>query len=373
MKVSRNSLRSGRVWRPGERPARNVPGRVEVRVGRVPTALADKAILALAVCFFAMPALGTGSARVPRVDHLYHDSGDLCFVSDELAELVEGPGTEVGPLLASNRYPVADAIEIFKSDAAPGAFREGNEPFGYYMVEVAGVSLLTTGKALCSPFGRACSLGRQSRPLPPAALPEPSQVPALVHRAVRVHGDVLDTQINAQEPVWSDRLWLGYLDVLEQVELSFGVRQSRLCAPRLQPLQRLRDCLVWDAEPTGQRPDRDCGVFLPRQDTTVERHRPANPERAERLAQLVAVRDLCDHPHRQLCRQAERGSRFAIDRMMECIPMKTLGRERDPANVVGGEVRPLDCFEQGLGLFLSRQQLDLDGQDHNRIVPQEQP
>ena len=45
------------------------------------------------------------------------------LVLDELLQLVERPVCVLCPLLAPDREPVADTLEVFKSDVASGALR----------------------------------------------------------------------------------------------------------------------------------------------------------------------------------------------------------------------------------------------------------
>src|SRR5262249_42321697 len=123
---SRFWLRRPPVLRPAytwPEPSTRFEGGGSVGMGSVPTCLADELGLALSVGLLAMPALRTGSGRVPRVHRHDGDPGPLRLVRQEGIESPERPSREAIPGVgATSRDPLANALEVFKRDAASGAF-----------------------------------------------------------------------------------------------------------------------------------------------------------------------------------------------------------------------------------------------------------
>src|SRR6266568_949085 len=74
----------------------------------------EKGGLRLAISFFAMSALRTGSTRIPGVNKPHTNARPCCLVGNIRSQLVEGPGMPFVAVLTPNRCPVPDASEVFK-------------------------------------------------------------------------------------------------------------------------------------------------------------------------------------------------------------------------------------------------------------------
>ena len=88
--------------------------------------------------------LGVAAARaalrgVGRVHLDERHTGTVCLVLDEHAELVKRPGGLPCSLVASNRDPLADALELFQGNTTFGAFCDSNDSLGDLMVDMGGV------------------------------------------------------------------------------------------------------------------------------------------------------------------------------------------------------------------------------------------
>ena len=83
-----------------------------------------------------------GIARVYRDDR-HAREGRL--VLDKLAKLIKRPVRVSCPLLAPNRYPVTDALEVFEGDPAPGVLRGLHDTLADAVVGVSLVALLLAG------------------------------------------------------------------------------------------------------------------------------------------------------------------------------------------------------------------------------------
>ena len=74
-----------------------------------------------------MTTLGTGLARIRRIDRNHGDSNKQRLVLNERALLMKGPTMQSCSLSATGRYPVTDSLEVFQGDSAPGALRLKHE------------------------------------------------------------------------------------------------------------------------------------------------------------------------------------------------------------------------------------------------------
>src|SRR5450759_5304183 len=63
-----------------------------------------------------MPALGTGTARVPRIKHPERNASPCCFVGKEDAELVKSPAMPFRAVCSSDRDSRSNASQVFKRE-----------------------------------------------------------------------------------------------------------------------------------------------------------------------------------------------------------------------------------------------------------------
>lgn len=153
----------------------------------------------------AVASLGVAAARaalrgVGRVHLDERYAGAACLVGDEPAELVERPGRVPCSLVASNRDPPADPLELFQGDAAFGALGDSNDCLGDRVVGVGRVPRLTARPLLEQLRGRACPLGLDLGLLTGLPAPVPVQAPPGVVVAVAGGGQIGDAPVHP-EPV----------------------------------------------------------------------------------------------------------------------------------------------------------------------------
>lgn len=98
----------------------------------------------------------------------------------------------------SNRYPCADALEVFKGNAASGVFGFRDQRFGDARVHIAGELSLLPPPPLQEAFGGFRALGLQPCPQLGVALPQTVQVSAGVDASLGIGGDVGDAKVNAK-------------------------------------------------------------------------------------------------------------------------------------------------------------------------------
>lgn len=82
--------------------------------------------LAPSVGLLAMAARATGATGVARINHSDLDASEPSFVFHERTQLSKAPSAVSSAMRPTNRDPFADALQIFKGNAASGVFSGGD-------------------------------------------------------------------------------------------------------------------------------------------------------------------------------------------------------------------------------------------------------
>jgi hypothetical protein len=106
-----------------------------------------------------------------------------------------------GTLPAPNFYPLSNTTEVLNGNTAPGAFSVGNDLLRYYVVHVAGETLFLARQFPQSAVCRCRMLLLELRPQSALPVAHALYVAAAVPLAIRVGGDVADSQVNAEEAI----------------------------------------------------------------------------------------------------------------------------------------------------------------------------
>src|SRR4051812_17326015 len=295
-------------WLPGSRrvrlhdgsPVRDVTRSVVVGGASVSTPQAPEVVPGATVPLVDMPALGALPRRVTRVHQCHRNPSDRGLVADELAELVERPGVQVGPLGLLNRHPIADTAQVFELDPASGVFGRPNELLGDAMVDIPRVAGFLAAALLQQPLGGFAALGLQlGAELVVAAADRPHGFSA-VGGAVGVGGKVDHPEVHAEPPVRLPAAGrLGHVDDDGEVPRAVANDEAGLpahgSAGNLGPAALVDDS---DDDATRQGEDRDRIAALPGKDALVVLDRTVRAERGfdvlVPLVRLAGFRDGAD-------------------------------------------------------------------------------
>ena len=148
---------------------------------------------------------------------------------------MERPTMLDATLCLANRYPLADALQVFEGDTASGAFGFRDQPFADGVVNVTGEPSLLPPPLLRETLGGLGALGLEPCPEFGVAMAQAVQVPAGVGVTVRVGGNVDDAEVHA-EPV-SRFVCGGFGHVHDhgEVEGAVAVDEVNLPADTLEP------------------------------------------------------------------------------------------------------------------------------------------
>lgn len=311
-------------------------------------------------------AYGAGTRGVARVNRDDRHACEGGFVLDKLAKLVERPVRVSCPLLAPNRYPVTDTLEVFEGDPAPGVLRGLHDTLADAVVGVCLVALLLAGYLAELALGRPRPLALEvaAAVLVLAALV--FNLLAAVLLAVAVCREVDDAEVDAEES--ANVFWRWRLDFAgdEQVELAADVAQVGLAPVALQQLALALTTQVRHALATLKRPDtHHLLVGAEAEDAVIVGERAARLEGAPgSFVELVGVGHLADSPHRHLGGQAVAFAHGVVGEVVQRVLLKRLARPRLLADVVAGGVGCLQSLEQHSVLFGRGLQLDLSREFH---------
>src|SRR3989440_9606226 len=104
-----------------------------------------------------MPTLATRLAGVPWVNKPDRNTSPSCFVGDKHAKLGESPGLPFIAVFASNRYPLSNACQVFKSQCLARLNSFVYQGFRYSMIGVLLKAVLTSTHLLETAFRRTCT------------------------------------------------------------------------------------------------------------------------------------------------------------------------------------------------------------------------
>ena len=254
-----------------------------------------------------------------------------------------------GTLPAPNFYPLTNTTEVLNGNTVPGAFSVGNDLLRYYVVHVAGETLFLARQfpqsAVCRCRMLLLELVRNRRCRWRTLF---TSLP-LLPLAIRVGGDVGDSQVNAEEAI--DPL-LRFRDFACRRKIEHSVSEDQIALTFLVLEQRQLGIArkKSDMQAASDGPDGD-GLLgdVPIQDTEIVGDGSGRLERPHGLPiQLVAVRNFRNTPHHNLSGECELLAGFAVGEPVDVELSEALRRPRsiaDPiATFVGGRERIEQTF-----------------------------
>lgn len=260
-----------------------------------------------------MATLGTFTASISRVYHDNWDSGDPSFVCDERGQLVERPTVQDCPLLAPNREPAGDAIEVFDGYPASSAFGFSNDLLGDYVVCIGSEALFASAEfpELTSASPSSLALELTAEPTVPIA--DAFDGTAAVISAVRIRGDIGDSHIHAQPVVNFFEGRLFDITGHGEIPLAAMVDEIGFTLAILQLLDLARPCDIGHALASAQSPDIDFGILAKTENAVIVSDTSSRSEMPlDFFVQFIRIRDFSKNPHGQLGVQLKQSPGFMI-------------------------------------------------------------
>ncbi len=351
------------------RPAPYVYGGVFIRERNVPAGLTDKIGLRATVRPLAMPALRTGLRSMAGINHRESHSGELGFVLDKELQFGERPLAMSRTLRPSNRYPLPDALQAFKtySSARFGGLRY--KPLADKVVGIFFHSPLTLGKLFQMSF----------RTLRPRRLKFASDALITLARllgflrsvnlAVGVCRNIDNAEINSEPVFRCSRRRLFDVHRGEKKPFAAPKYEVGLALTGLQKLPRPVGANERDGLSSFGSPDGNLRVLPTKYPVVVG-------DGSERLVgsfrpfvELVGVGDLRYGADDHLSRKSRRCPHRVIAEFMEGILPELATFPRNPADFIRRRVGSAKRLLERASLFFRREELYLNGEFHALILP----
>jgi hypothetical protein len=360
------------VWPVYSGPARNNSRCVGIGISGEPTVHAFESVPSLAVAFGYMPASRTAPAGVSGIHELDRDAVKPALVSDFGLQIRKRPGVQDAPLSLGSPYPTTDALEVFKSYPAAGAFGLGANLFRNYVVLMMYEAGFTPSEALQNPLGRTSAFGLKALPLPPTSFPDAGDLLGLtVSSAIRIRSNIDEAQVYPQPILTRRGFRLGEADRDKQVKRTIPENQVRFASVAKEHLELPLPTDEGNTQSTGQTPNAyDRLGQVPRKQSGVIGKRAQGTKLSLYLpVQFIGVNDLGIGANNHLrCELRKCFPAGVVNQSVQGNLRKGLGSPSPLRNpVAGGILRNQGLFEDR-GLCGVSQQLHLDRKSHAPVL-----
>ncbi len=350
-------------------PACDHASRVGVSIRRLSAGETSEVVARLPVSLFGVPANAALPRRVARIDEADRDPGALGLVTDLRLKIGEGPRVQRAPLYPTSPDPLANALEILKSNPAIGAFGTSDDLLGNAVIDVVGEALLFSPPLLEQPLGALRSLALEALTKTKGTAAKTVEMPAAEVLTTARGRDVDYTDVDA-EPAF-DLLLFGVWYVHGDEQIPAAIAKSEI---GLTPFVREQRALALTADERNPLAPSDCpearGLTAPRKNSSVIGDRSERLEDSPlEFVQLVTVGDLGDAAHDDLRRQVGEGCAAVMVGESVDRKLAKCGRvEREIREPVAGCIRaPKSGFERAR-LNFAGSKLHLDRQLHVETV-----
>lgn len=313
-----------------------------------------------------MTATRTSLRRISRIQEYYRSPGEFGFVRDKLLQLVERPAMQIATLRATNPYPLADALQILKSNPAAGVFSPIHNLFADTMIFLLDKTLFLAGKTFQNTTRRSGSFGLQSATLAEATAANTEHVRPAVLIAVTIGGYVDNTHIDAQNAINVNRFGRFDLAGNEQVEVTSDKAQVGFASVAMQEFKSPVATNERNTLPAVECPDGHLPFGqIERQDTGIVGETAVHLETAPfLLADSVTVGDFGNGANNHLCGKVEPLADGMVSQLVQAELSKHLFGESLFTNPVTRAVGFLKRGFEKFVLFRRRLQFDLRRQLH---------
>ena len=341
------------------RPGCDVAGADMVGVCRETAPGADERRLRAAVRLVDVAAFGTRSTRIAWVHGDKDDAGERGLVAEKRTQLEERPRVQRRALGRANRYPIANAAEVFHSDPASGVFGLANDRLAENVIGVrveiplppSELSEMALGTPGAGRLETGTELGETRT--------NSKSVLAGVGFSVRVDGQVADAEVDPEPTFRINGRPVRDVNGHEEKELALAVDEVGLSAHSFESATVVRANGARNDDATVECEQAHAvQAVLERVDPLVVRDGAERLELAEfRLVAPVDLADLRDGAHGVLRGQTEAVAELALEGAREADlvgPLRLAGALSQPR---AGFVHAPHGGEQSLSILGRDEQL----------------
>lgn len=277
---------------------------------------------------------------IGRIDKYNRDASKSGFVKYLLSQVVKRPAT----LIASSPYPFTDILEVFKSDAASGAFRNLYKLLADLVIYVVGKAFLFAGKLFGSAPGRFCAFLLQSPALSAPAFPDRINFTSCELFSIGRCGDIGNAQINTKIFLDIIRFWFVNIASCEKIEDTVNQNQVAFAPLRFEQVNLPLSGKEWNCLSSLNCPDaHSLLVDFPGQNTLVVSKAAGRSKNAlDFLVQLIGVSNFSDSPDSHLCGKNVARANISVNNVVNIKLLESLSFPGLPANIVAGSISRLE-------------------------------
>lgn len=350
-------------------PSGQIPGRVMVSMGCMPTPKTEELGLTPTIAFVHKAAATTRPAAVPWVHQDNGDARSLCLVAHKLSQLIEAPGMMLVALAFANRHPVAYPGQVFHGQRGLRVFGMRHKPFRDRMVDGTAEPGFVPGHLFEASF-------RAFRPRrlvglsgTPTALSDDFHRCPCVAVPVRVRRQVDDAQVYTQKPGGLNRRFFRRVERHQQKERAIYQRQIGLAFGTVELHPLILTHLHGHHFTTVQRHQADRFQTMKSEDAfIVDDCAIRTKGNLLRFIALVGFDRLGNGPNGQLGRHAKAVAHLVVERFLQDKLGRTpllIGVGRYPRT---GRVKGVHRVQQSRVLLRRREKFDLQCRFHIDVL-----
>lgn len=318
-----------------------------------------------------MTTCGTLARCVFRV---YRDNGHaekFRFVFDLLSQIGERPVIQSVSLAFTNRYPVADITQLFKSDGAASVFSLNHKLFGDNVVLEFLKAFLLARKLLEFSLRGFSLLSLEVASAVRKRLTDAFDILTGDSFAIGIGNDIDDTKINTKHIFRiKESSFINIANAIEK-ELSADVKESYFALSALKQFALFISHNERKGDSAIHCPNGNEVILLESDNPLVVGNRTKRAELPLSVGiDFVRVGNFRNRANNDLSRKSECISHSVIRQFMQLELLENLilkGRFRD---VVTCLVYLLHCCKQSIRLHIQRGlQFEVDNQFHESIIP----
>ncbi len=361
-RVDLSLIRKNRdVWPVDRGPASNITRRDVVCCARESAAYTEEGSLSFATAFIHTTAYRTGPGGITGVNFDYGDTNSLSLVRDKALKLIKRPAVQCSSLRLSNRHPITNAVKVFQGNRALCVLSLFDNAFADHVVGVASKTTLFTRQFFELAFSRFGLFLLEFTSQASMPMPDIIDVAAGEGFAIRIGGDVDDSQINAKRACHIYGSGIIYIAGRQQIEVT--LKQNEVAFPLLVfeqfPLTLTAGKRRFD--PAFKSPDGNGRVdqVVTEQAGIVGNTAGYLKGAPGFLVQFVSVGNLGDTAHNHLSGQIETLPNVIVNSLLELVLAKRLMLPGVITDIITCLVSPFKRLLQEVKLLLSWLELNL--------------
>lgn len=325
-------------------------------------------VFSVSILFGYVSTVWTGATCISWVNKSDWNSSEFCFIFDKTAKLVETPRVLSATLGLANRYPRADARQVFEGDPAFGVFSFRNQLLRDDVVHISGEAKLFSGTFLQQPFCRLCSFALKLGSKFYMSFSYSVDFVSAPRLPIRVYSYISNAEVNSK-PLLSIISWrLRDVHSHGEVEGFVSDNEVALTSDSIELFGLVDAILDGDEHSAFHCQYRDSINSFPREDALVVDYCPIFSEGwLSFLVSFVGFSYFAYCSDGQLSRQTIFASDIVVDELLKFHLVSCSLFKRYMSYLVTSLVESIHCFKKSVRLLRRGQKFHKESLLHNVI------